>query len=43
MRRKRRTNNSRKKLKELEEFTIKEFYRIVKKIKRNEKELKYIG
>jgi len=40
---KRRTNNSRKKLKELEEFAIKEFYRIVKKIKRNERNLKYIG
>jgi len=39
----RRINNSRKKLKELEEFAIKEFYRIVKKIKRNERNLKYIG
>jgi len=43
MKRKRRVNNSRKKLKELEEFAIKEFYRIVKKIKRNERNLKYIG
>lgn len=43
MKRKRRVNNSRKKLKELEEFAIKEFYRIIKKIKKNEKNLKYIG
>jgi len=43
MKRKRRTSNSRKKLKELEEFAIREFYRIVKKIKKNEKNLRYIG
>jgi len=35
---------SRKKLeKELEEFALREFYKIIKKIKRNEKNLKYIG
>jgi len=35
--------SKRKIKKEFEEFALKEFYRIIKRIRKNEKKLKYIG
>ncbi|MEM5820779.1 MAG: hypothetical protein QXP34_00450 [Candidatus Aenigmatarchaeota archaeon] len=41
--RKKSKNKSKELERKLEEFALKEFYKIIRKIKRNEKNLRYIG